>query len=150
MYLTGKREGIFKREIAIERDGLRQAVLRVRGFVSTLELENGTVHEYCVSPESGRFSLYWRSEGNDIVTISPMHRGSFAEGFVLRGVRYNIIKGEKRVYDIGADGRKFGELRHEGGIFSSSFSMETAQDIPVEAAVFLIFLSLAYPVLRLL
>ena len=150
MYLTGKRETIFKRDIAIERDGVRQAVLRVRGFVSTLELENGTVHEYGVTPEIGNFSLYWRSYGTDIVMISPMRRGSFAEGFVFQDVRYSIVKGEKRVYEIAADGRSFGELRHEGGIFSSSFSLQTAQDIPVEAAVFLIFLSLAYPVLRLL
>jgi len=150
MHLTGKREGIFKREIAIEREGLRQATFQVRGFVSTLTLENGTRHDYGVSPETGRFSLYWRSEGNDIVVMSPMHRGSFAEGFVWQGVRYNIIKGDKRVFDIGADGKKCGELRHEGGIFSTRFSLDSAKDIPVEAAVFLIFLSLAYPVLRLL
>lgn len=150
MYLTGKREGFFSRAIVIERDGLRQAVLRVKGFVSTLELENGIRHEYAVSTESGRFSLYWRSEGNDIVAMSPMQRGSFTEGFVWRGVRYNIIKTAKRVFDIGTEGRKCGELRHEGGIFSSRFTMETAQDIPVEGAVFLVFLSLAYPVLRLL
>ncbi|MDP2206415.1 MAG: hypothetical protein Q8K65_08925 [Alphaproteobacteria bacterium] len=150
MRLTGKREGLFKREIAIERDGIRQAILRVRGFVSTLTLENGTRHDYGVSPETGRFSLYWRSEGRDIVMISPMHRGSFAEGFVWQDVRYNIIKSEKRVFDIGTDGKKGGELRHEGGIFNASFSLDSAREIPVEAAVFLIFLSLAYPVLRLL
>ncbi|MFN7113171.1 MAG: hypothetical protein ACK4PK_02305 [Alphaproteobacteria bacterium] len=150
MHLTGKREGIFKREIAIERDGIRQAILRVRGFVSTLTLENGTQHDYGVLPQTGKFSLYWRSEGNDIVLISPMHRRSFAEGFIWQDVRYSIIKGEKRVFDIGADGEKCGELRHEGGIFNASFSLDSAKEIPVEVAVFLIFLSLAYPVLRLL
>jgi hypothetical protein len=149
MYLTGRRKGLFTREIVIARDGVRQAVLKVRGLVSTLTLEEeGAQHEYGILSEAGRLSLYWRAQGADIVTMSPMHSESFTEGFVWQGVRYSLIKDEKRVFRIMADGRKFGEIRHEGGVLSSRFSLETAQDIPVESAVFMLFLSLAHPALR--
>jgi hypothetical protein len=150
MHLTGTSKGIFKKSIVLSRDGVEQAVLRMNSFNGTLQMADGAVHEYTITPAEGRMSLTWRAAGAEVVTLDLLTKSSFTDGLRYQGVVYGIAKREGKVFDVLVDGRAGGTFTRTGGFFSSDFILETNRDMPVEAVAFLVFLIFAYPVLRFL